>query len=269
MSTPTDLQAVIDTAVRTVTPAVLAPGAVYAFNTPGGVHKVDLTGPEYRDLPARKTGTTVVRDAFSFDAYWAKHSTDNSEIYADADRLSVTAVLDASSETAANWGSHRLHLQLRETDAWKAWAANDGKLLDQETFANFIEDRLPDIQSPAAADMLEIAQSISGTVKADFASGTRLATGARQLQYTETVTAKAGQKGTLTIPETFVVGLVPFDGSEGYKVTARLRYKIDGSSLRIGYKLQQPADVRRTAFADVLTKISEQIDTPILNGTPA
>ncbi|WNI15555.1 DUF2303 family protein [Actinacidiphila sp. ITFR-21] len=263
------VQAIITTAQQAAAPAELTIGKVYAVRTSTGVERIDLTGEQYRDLPSRKTGTTTVRDAISFDAYWSKHATDDSEIYADADQLSVTAVLDAHSETAANWSGHRLHLRLRETDAWKAWTALDGKLLDQEQFAEHIEDRLPEILEPAAADMLEIAQSISGTVKADFAYGTRLATGARQFQYTETVTAKAGQKGTLTIPETFVVGLIPFEGSEGYRLTARLRFKIEGSSLRIGYRLQQPGDLRRTAFADVVKTIAEQIETPILNGTPA
>lgn len=262
-------QAIIDTATRAVPPAELEPGKIYAFHTPGGVHRVDLTGPEYREYPARKTGTTTVRDAGSFITFWDKHSDKQSEVYADADRLSVTAVLDANAENTARWGGHRLVLSLRETDAWKQWVTNDGKLIDQETFAGFIEDHLPEILEPAAAEMLEIAQSISGTVKAEFASGVRLATGQRQLQYTETVTAKAGQKGTLVIPEVFTVGLVPFEGSDGYRLTARLRYKIEGSSLLIGYKLDRPADVRRKAFEDVVTTIDEGIETPILNGTPA
>lgn len=265
------IQAIIDTAQQAAAPTELEPGKVYAVRTGDQVKTLDLTGPEYREYPARKTGLTVVRDAGSFITFWDKHSDGQSEVYADADRLRVEAVLDAHGEEAheARWGDHRLVLSLRETDAWKRWVANDGKLIDQETFAGFIEDHLPEILEPAAAEMLEIAQSISGTVKAEFASGVRLATGQRQLQYVETVTAKAGQKGTLTIPETFVVGLIPFEGSEGYKLTARLRYKIEGSSLRIGYKLDRPADVRRKAFDDVVTAIDEGIETTILNGTPA
>jgi uncharacterized protein YfdQ (DUF2303 family) len=107
-------------------------------------------------------------------------------------------------------------LALRKTEAWEQWLALDGKLMGQEQFAEFLEDHLPELLDPAAATMLEIAQSIQAATKAEFQSGTRLSTGERQFAYVENVTAKAGQRGDLTIPETFVVGLVPFEGSEGY-----------------------------------------------------
>ncbi|SCD41173.1 Uncharacterized conserved protein YfdQ, DUF2303 family [Streptomyces sp. TverLS-915] len=266
----TNLQPVIDTALRSAPPAELTPGKVYAFHTPQGVHKIDLTGPEYRDQPARKTGTTTVRDAQSFLSYFEKHADTATEVYADADHLTVTAVLDASSTEAARWGDHRLRLSLRTTEAWEQWKANDGKLLGQAAFAEFLEDHLPELLEPSAAEMLEIAQSIQGVTRAEFTAGTRLSNGQRQLSYVETTTAKAGQKGQLTIPETFVIGLVPFEGSEGYKLTARFRYRIgrDGE-LAMGYKLDRPGDILRTAFTDVTNQVGEQIDVPLMNGQPA
>ncbi|MEU7399969.1 DUF2303 family protein [Streptomyces sp. NPDC044948] len=264
-----NIQPVIDTALRSAPPAELEPGKVYAFHTPNGVHQVDLTGPDHTGVLSRKTGTTTVRDAQSFLTYWDKHHDDNSEVYADSDRLTVTAVLDAHTSGTARWGGHRLHLALRATDAWKQWLALDGKLMGQEQFAEFLEDHLPELLEPDAATMLEIAQSIQGVAKAEFQSGTRLQSGERKLSYVETVTAKAGQKGELVIPETFVVGLVPFEGSEGYRLTARLRYRINGGPLQLGYKLERPADVQRTAFDDVVKAIGEQIDTAVMNGTAA
>lgn len=265
----TDLQPVIDTALRTAPPAELEPGKVYAFHTATGVHKVDLTGIEYKDQPTRKTGTTLVRDASSFLAYYGKHSDANSEVYADAERLTITAVLDANTTDTARWEGHRLSLQLRPTDAWKQWLALDGKLMNQEQFAEFLEDHLPELLEPSAADMLEIAQSFQAASKVDFQSATRLSSGQRQFQYVETTTAKAGQKGQLTVPETFTIGLIPFEGSEGYKLTARLRHRIGQDGLRLGYKLERPDEIRRTAFDDVAKAVGEQIPVTILNGTPA
>lgn len=267
--TNTEAQTIVETALRTAPPAELEPGKVYAFHTPAGIHKVDLTGDEYRDAPRRKAGLTTVRDADSFRAYFDKHSDMHSEVYADAERLTVTAVLDAHEPDAPRWSSHMLKLGLRETEAWRQWTNLDGKLISQEQFAEFLEDHLPELLEPAAADMLEIAQSFQATTKVDFQSGTRLATGQRQFEYVETTTAKAGQKGQLTIPETFVIGLVPFEGSEGYRLTARLRYRIVDTQLRIGYKLDRPGDIRDTAFRDVVTAIGEQIEQPVMNGTPA
>jgi uncharacterized protein YfdQ (DUF2303 family) len=262
-------QTIVDTALRSAPPAELTPGKVYAFHTSSGVHKVDLTGDEYASAPKRKTGTYTVRDASSFHTYYGKHSDTDSEIYADAERLTVTAVLDAHTEDGPRWADHRLVLALRQTDAWKQWMQYDGKLLGQEQFAEFLEDHLPELLEPDSATMLEIAQSIQGVSKAEFQSGTRLSSGERKLAYVETVTAKAGQKGELVIPETFVIGLVPFEGSEGYKLTARLRYRINGGPLQLGYKLERPAEVLRTAFADVVTAVSEHLEVPVMHGTPA
>lgn len=269
MTNTDNAQVIVDTALRTAPPVILEPGKVHAFNTPGGVQKFDLTGPEYTGIPPRKAGTTTVRDARSWSAYFTKHSIDASEVYADSERLTVTAVLDAHAADEPSWGNHRLVLSLRTTDAWKQWLKNDGELLGQEDFAEFLEDHLPELLDPSSADMLEIAQSLQANTKVDFQSGIRLATGQRQFQYVETQTTKAGQKGQLTVPETFVIGLIPFEGSEGYRLTARLRYRITDRGLRMGYKLERPDDILRTAFADVVNEIDADIEQPILNGMPA
>lgn len=262
-------QVIVDTAVRTAPPTELTPGKVYAFHTTAGVKTVDLTGDDYKDQPSRKTGTTTVRDAESFLAYWGKHHDDNSEVYADSERLTVTAVLDANTGDAARWGGHRLHLALRPTTAWQQWTHQDGQLMRQEEFAEFLEDHLPELLDPNSADMLEIAQSFQAAVKVDFQSASRLSSGQRQFQYVETVQSKAGQKGQLTVPEVFTIGLVPFEGSEGYKLTARLRHRIGQNGLQLGYKLERPDEVRKTAFVDVVKAIGEQIDTAVMNGTSA
>ncbi|MFF0143575.1 DUF2303 family protein [Streptomyces sp. NPDC005227] len=269
MTNTDNAQVIVDTALRSAQSVVLEPGKVHAFNTPTGVKTIDLTGPEHTGTPPRKAGTTTVRDSVSFISYWEKHSDPDSEVYADNERLTVTAVLDAHTGTGARWSEHRLHLALRTTDAWKQWLRNDGQLLGQEEFAEFLEDHLPELLEPSSADMLEIAQSLQAATKVDFQSGIRLSTGQRQFQYVETQTTKAGQKGQLTVPETFIVGLVPFEGSEGYRLTARLRYRITDSGLRMGYKLERPTDTLRTAFQDVVTAVGEQIDQPVMNGTPA
>ncbi|MER5213668.1 DUF2303 family protein [Streptomyces sp. NPDC002838] len=268
-STNGEAQTIVDTALRSAPPAELTPGKVYAFHTANGVHQVDLTGPEHTNVPPRKTGTTIVRDTASFLAYYGKHADENTEVYADAERLSVTAVLDAHTAGAPRWETHRLGLLLRTTDAWKQWLALDGKLQRQEEFAEFLEDHLPELLEPTAAEMLEIAQSFQAAVKVDFQSATRLSSGQRQFQYVETQSTKAGQKGQLTVPEVFTIGLVPFEGSEGYRLTARLRHRITSSGLQLGYKLERPADVLRTAFEDVVTGVDSQIPGSVLNGIPA
>ncbi|GAA3717973.1 DUF2303 family protein [Streptomyces tremellae] len=269
-SAPSEAQTIIDAALRSAEPAELTPGKVYAFHTPRGIERVDLTGDEYRNAPARKTGTTIVRDAGSWLAYYEKHHDQQSEVYRDVEALNITAVLDAHTGDAPRFGRHRVTLALRTTKSWQAWAQRDGKWMDQEQFAAFLEERLPDLVTPDAATMLEIAQSIQGSTKAQFQSGTRLATGERKFSYVEDTTAKAGARGELTIPEVFTLGVIPFEGADRYSMTARFRYRIErGGELRLGYHLEQPEDRLAAAFAEVADTIANAIDEPVMNGTPA
>lgn len=268
--TNTEIQPITALAQSALAPKQVEPGGVYLVATANGdVRQFDLTGSEYTGVVDRKRGHTTVRDADSFLAYYEKHHDDASEVYSDVEALSVTAVLNAHSAEEADFGDHRLHLQLRRTKAWLEWLALDGKLVDQDRFANFLEDHLVNLVEPEAAAMLEVAQSIKASTKADFQSSSRLHSGERKFTYAETTNATAGSKGELQIPETFKIAIPPFEGSDAYSMTARFKYRLGGGHLELGFKLEEPDERIKAAFADVLTAIAEGIDTPILNGTPA
>ncbi|MGW2720807.1 DUF2303 family protein [Streptomyces sp. NPDC001492] len=257
-------------AQQALAPKDVEPGNIYLVATADGrVQTVDLTGPEYTGQLARKVGTTVVRDAASFLTYYAKHHDDASEVYSDVEKLTVVAVLDAHSADEPGFGGHRLSLQLRRTKAWEEWTKLDGNLVSQDDFANFLEDHLPNLVEPDAATMLEIAQSIKATTKADFQSSSRLQSGERKFSFVEDTKASAGSKGDIAIPETFKIAVQPFEGADPYSMTARFKYRLGGGQLALGFKLEQPEERAKAAFTDVLQQIAEGIDTPILNGTPA
>jgi len=266
------VQAVIDVAQAATAPRTLALGEYHVLALGDGKHQtIDLTGDQYRDTPKRKRGEITVRDATSFLDYFGKHSDDGSEIYADVEALRVTAVLDAhqADPGGARWGGHRLVLALRKTPSWLAWADKDGALLEQKAFAEFVEDNLVDIVAPSGATILEIAESFHATSKTAFTSGTRLANGDTKLAFSDETTAKAGRKGDITIPSVIKLGLRPFEGSDPYELTARFRYRLEKDELRLGFRLDRPADVLTAAFADVRTALAAAVVQPVLNGTPA
>jgi uncharacterized protein YfdQ (DUF2303 family) len=269
-NTDTSVHAVTALAQQALAPKDVVPGNIYLVATAdGNVQTVDLTSSRYTGAVARKTGTTTVRDAGSFLTYYAKHHDDASEVYSDVETLSVTAVLNAHSANEPDFGDHRLVLGLRRTKAWTDWLALDGKLVDQDRFANFLEDQLPYLETPDAATMLEIAQSIKATTKAEFQSSSRLQSGERKFAFVEDTKTSAGAKGDLQIPETFVIAIPPFEGADAYRMTARFKYRLEQTRLTLGFKLEQPEERARAAFADILAAISEGVATPILNGSPA
>lgn len=269
-ATAGDAQAIIDTALASAHPHELAPGSIHALVVPAGgrVETIDLDVDEYRDQPRRKTGTVAVHDASSFIAYVHKHGLPQSELWADITGHRLVAVLNAHAVETPGWSDLRATLRLTKTPAWAAWESLNRKLLGQVQFAEHVEDRIVDFVAPSGADMLELSQTFHATRSAKFDSSQRIKSGETQLRYHEDIEAKAGKKGDVAIPDSFELGLVPFEGSAAYKVTARLRYRIREDGLQIGYVLDRPEDVLKAAFLDIVTQVEEHCDQPVYRGTP-
>jgi len=283
----TDTQAIIDVAKEAADPSPLGDdGRFFTVVTPegGDLHIVDLEDhlDKYRDRPRRKTGTVNVHDAPAFIAYLSKHALPETEVWADLANQALVAVINAHEgideladaitqtiEGPAGWGDHRAQLALRKTPAWVAWAKYDKQFLTQTTFAEHVEERLPDFAAPAGADMLELAQSFKAHSKVNFESSRRLKSGETTLEYREETEATAGKKGTIAIPDVFTLGIAPFDGTQGYKVNARFRYRITDGTLSLGYVLERPEDILRAAFDDIVTAVDGGITASIWHGTPS
>lgn len=278
MSTETpDAQVIVDAALRGAQPQPLdgREGRFYSLIVPEGSEHVVVDMLEQEaERPLRKRGTFQTHDADSFVDYLAKHGLPESEVWADMIGHRLVAVVNAHQGVpeqidGAGWQDHRVVYAVRPTKAWETWLANDGKLLDQATFAELIEDRSPDIVMPSAADMLELAQTFQATIGVSFESSKALSSGERQIEYKETVDSRAGRRGQLTIPKEFALALTPFEGADAFKVTARFRYRITDGVLRLGYRLQRPEDVVREAFLSVVDKVAEQVTAPVFRGTTA
>lgn len=262
-------------------PHELEAGAIYTFMTRNGPQVINLTGDEYRDFPRRKQGTVIVADVASFACYYGRHADEDSEVFADADVLTVTAVLDAHRRrgelpgvdeiSEPRWQEHRLVLGLNFTPEWKAWHGHDRDMMPQARFAEFIEDHIADINPSGpctGADLLEMAQQFQAVNKVQFSSGTRLATGETQFGYTETIEAKAGQRGQITIPGAFELGIRVFDDLDPYKVKARFRYRMNDGALQLGYHLDDPERKVRDAVQLVVQKVSDACGITIMSGRP-
>lgn len=269
MST-SDAHDVIQIALAAATPQEIDPDKHYALTAPEG-STVEVVGPQAdkdRANPRRPQGTSVVYDVDALEVLWKKHSQSYSEVFASVRTFNIEAVLnaDAGAGEAAGHRDHRIQLVLEKTPGWLAWLARDGKLFSQEEFAQFLEDRLPDVVDPPGAAMLEIATTIQQLSKVDFKSATVLGSGARQFKYEETANARAGQKGELEIPAEFTVALQPFEASPAYKVQARFRYRIFNGDLSLGFRLDRPEQVIRGAFDDVVARVTEAVGQPVLLG---
>jgi uncharacterized protein YfdQ (DUF2303 family) len=269
----TKASVIANIAVQGVEPHDLEAGVVYA--TPDGRGGVKFHDTDaWADNPRRAKASRTVTDAASFVAYLKRHSTDATEVYADTPGSTVVAVIDShtGADKPAGWEGHKLQLSLVKTPAWLAWMANDLGLnprgwFNQAEFAEFIEARALDVVDPDHARLIEIATTFEAKSSADFGSAVRLDNGEVKFEYSETVAAKAGSKGSLEIPKTLKLAIRPYIGGPIYHVIAQFRYRVNGGDLKLGFAVERPQDILDAAFADVVTEIRDgktekRIDPP-------
>lgn len=274
--TRTEADAVAEAARLAAEPRTLEALKVHALPTTTGIHIVDLDTDAHRKRegvpPMRKTGTVALSEHGSFAAYVSAHALDAvTTLWADRDHGRVIAVLndhEASPDGEAGWGDHRATLTLRETPSWQAWCGASGKLTPQAAFAEFLEDHAGDVVDPDHARLLEVASSIEATKDVAHKSAVRLDNGEVKVRYEETIEARAGQAGDLTIPTRIELALSPYEGMDPYRVTARFRYRLRDGAMSLGVVLDRPEDVLRAAFADVLDAIEAETGIKPLHGNP-
>ena len=218
--------------------------------------------------PRRRKGKFAFHDAASFTAYVAKHRTDDSLVVADREHHKIEAALDGhgDGDDLAGWHQHRAVFDVRATKPWLTWNRGSGQYMSQSDFASFIEDNLPDIVEPEGATILEVAKTLQIKNNVNFKSAVRLESGEQQFTYEDNHTARAGA-GMVAIPTTFILGIEPFEGSEKYKVTARLRYRLSEGRLTLGYALVRPDRVQDDAFDTIVGGIGEELAHTVLAGT--
>ena len=269
---PTDI---IQTAEQLVslTAAALAPvqvGAAHFVTVPEDYTHEDITSAVEKasPTPTRKRGTVVLGNVESLLAYCAdQQATGTGYIYADPDARSICAVFNDQRHMGfAGWRDHRAVFNAEYTPEFKLWITNNKQQKGQTEFAEFIEDNLADLQGTDADLLLKVATTIQATSGINFASAKRLQDGQTQLIYNEVIDAKAGTDGALKIPQTFTLGMRIFKNGGGYKLTARLKYRLASGSVKFWYELERPERAVEDAFSGYVEMVREKSDYTVLIG---
>jgi uncharacterized protein YfdQ (DUF2303 family) len=217
--------------------------------------------------PTRKRGTVTLNDVASFVEYVNVQKGETTRLYGQFQPPAFLAVFNDYGDDPA-WKDYRASYACPLSPEWKAWLGSSGRQMGQADFAAFIENNLPDIAVPPAADMLEISRSLEAKKKVNFASGIRLSNGQNELTYEEHISGTAA-KGKLQVPEEFTLGIPVLEGGQRYAVQARLRYRIaDGGSLSMWYELIRPHKIIEDAVSAVWNEIAEKTELRVFNGKP-
>ena len=237
-------------------------------------------GSAFRDLedmldaPLRRKGNTSLRDADSFCRYIREETNAQTRIYGNLKEGRFRAVFNDHNSgnferPIAGWRDYTATYICPQSTEWATWKAKSGSQMTQVQFAQFIEDNLPDIAQPPAAEMLEVSRTLEAKKKVNFAQGIRLSNGQNELTYEEQIEGTAG-KGKFKIPEEFTIGIPVLEGGLRYAVQCRLRYRIgDGGQLTMWYEIIRAHKIMEDAIDAVWKDIESNTGMKIFNGDPA
>lgn len=231
-----------------------------------------------RPTPNRKRGTVQLKDLTSLLLYCddqaaATNCGEAGEgaatfgyIYADPDARKIVAVFNDQRGDLPGWRDHRAEYKAEFTPEFAKWLAKDKLQMDQGAFAEWVEDNMVDVTEPAATVLLEMATTIQAKTDINFSSAKRLQNGQVQLQYTEVIDARAGANGALEIPKEFALGLRIFKNGEGYKIKARLKYRLHGGTVKFWYELDRVERSIEAAFDGYVGQLREKSGYVVLLG---
>lgn len=240
----------------------LTRGTPRAFVVPDG-YTVQVEDLPHPPDPRRIVGTINLDTHETLADYVNEHDTlGAARLYADLQALRLTAVINDDNAGVPDWRDHRAVVNLQPTPEWTAWTGRDGKLTDQLDFSEFLEQHAHEIISPDAATMIDVARTFQAKRDVQFRSAVRPADGTVQMAYDETIEGRAG-KGSIDVPDTFVIRAAPFYGAEAVDVTARFRYRITGGDLGVGYRLLHVDRLRQDAFNDLLDDLDDLLDSTV------
>lgn len=223
--------------------------------------------------PPRPKGTVKLRDATSFIDYVNRHKGVDAMIYATLDPARFLAVLNDHfpiSVTPAEgclvgWKDWRADFTVPASREWDLWHKANRKDMSQLSFAEFIEDNLPDIIDPSGDALMRLVLNFEATKSSAFKGAHRLQDGSTQVQWLDEVSGN----GSATIPAAIRLRIPVFENDVLYEVEARFKYRISGDGkLALRYELVRPHKVLEAAFKRVWDDIVSGTQLKPLLGAP-
>ena len=99
----------------------------------------------------------------------------------------------------------------------------------------------------------------------EFSSGVRLNNGQIQFQYDEVVRGTA-QRGTIEVPEHFVLGIPIHANGPAYRIPVRLRWRLQEGKVAFWYELVRPHRFIEDAVMEIRERIVNDTGIAVLSG---
>lgn len=220
----------------------------------------------WMEKPVRRSGEVELHDAAAFAAFVNRFKNPTTLIFADGlptanEDPGFTAVFDyhqaGADPIATQWDRFRAILALRTTEQWDRWVKVNNTEMNQEVFAQFLEDNIPDIAEPDGSLIVGIARKLEGNLGVKWKKHIRAQDGTHQFVYEENLETRT--EGDIAIPDEFVLVLQPFIGSNPHPVRAKFRYRLVGQQLLMKFVLERLDEILQATFAEEKEKIAKAV----------
>lgn len=242
---------------------------------------------EWRSAPERRAGRATTHTLQDFIGLTKRHAVDGeSAIFGNftGSQPSLTTVVDYhTTDREARFCDHRIVYDFPLSVEWTAWKACNAKPFSQIEWAAWIEEHIADLASPNAAEkneferlfqtkfatpseLMTLSRGMQVTVEGNFKDIRVLQSGEAEISFTEVHKDGAGQK--LVVPGLFVISIPMFLNGDPVRITARLRYRRDGQSIRWFYQLYRVDLALQAQLEADLGTASKETGLPAFQGTP-
>jgi uncharacterized protein YfdQ (DUF2303 family) len=252
-------------------------------------HSIKEFVDEYRTEPDRRRGTATLFDLDSFIALAKRFMDKDSMLFADpketAPALLVVFDYHRGGGGKPRFGEHRARYAFPLSNEWTKWTQHNATVMNQQSFAEWIENNLTDIAPSdnigpgvkafaaqiggsfaSPSRLLELSHNLSIRVGSKIHHAQNLGTGETQFTYVTEHQDEAG--APLKVPSAFVLAIPVFRGGALYQVPARLRYRVKDGAVVWFYDLYRTDVVFDHALKEACDRAHKEIELPLLYGAP-
>lgn len=244
----------------------------------------------YREHPERREGTAVLSTLQSLIDHANRFKNEHaSALFAERKPPTLRAVIDYHQPGFASVPRFCAHVGLYPfpvSEEWLAWERAAEMKFGQQAFAEFMEERLPDVADPATAfepakllarqlgisyaspgELLNVSRGLRIHSTERVANVQNLSTGEVNLSFE--VTHETSKDGApIRVPAAFLVRIPVFEGGDAWQIPIRLRYRKDGSAVLWRLEPYRARAAFDAAFTEACEAAQKATGLPLFYGTP-
>lgn len=241
---------------------------VVVYDGDGNPTIVDFgdTVDAYADRPRRPAGRRNFGEVEAFIDYVGGLDNGDTRLYREGQTALLAQFDDHTAVDQAGWQTFSAGLRLRLSDRMQEWTRADGGMMGQAAFVEWLDEHIADVVTPDAADLLELIQFLSGTVRTEWQSAYTIRNGAKRIEWGETVTAQGNVRngGSREVPDTIGISVPLFQHDPTpTALDARLRFRINEGTLTLGFVLVDVDAAIETRMAEVVAQVADGLGIPV------